>query len=256
MRVLVAEDEHKVASFIQRGLEAEHYAVEVVHDGEAALARALPGDAGGGARRASHRADRQGVRPAGILPAPRRAGGKPCGDRASRVGRRLRYVHQRHRRVRELSAQEDRRRFRAEAAAHGAGRRLRAQGAALLRLWPHTLRGRLIAWYTVLLTATLAALGTTALVLLDRSLRANVDTSLDALAQTIAESVRGPSAMDPALDELVDSLLGPGFAERFFRLLDPRGHPDPRLAPRGGAQLPLSTEALRNAASGRATYET
>jgi len=44
MRILLAEDEHKVASFIQRGLEAEHYAIDVVHDGEAALRQAIQGD--------------------------------------------------------------------------------------------------------------------------------------------------------------------------------------------------------------------
>ncbi|HVO23146.1 MAG TPA: response regulator transcription factor [Candidatus Margulisiibacteriota bacterium] len=44
MRILLAEDEHKVASFIQRGLEAEHHALDVVSDGEAALARATDGD--------------------------------------------------------------------------------------------------------------------------------------------------------------------------------------------------------------------
>src|SRR5437870_8592978 len=41
MRILVIEDEKKVASFVQRGLEAEHYAVDVVHDGESGLARAV-----------------------------------------------------------------------------------------------------------------------------------------------------------------------------------------------------------------------
>ena len=34
MRVLVVEDEKKVAHFIRRGLEQEHYAVDVAHDGE------------------------------------------------------------------------------------------------------------------------------------------------------------------------------------------------------------------------------
>ena len=37
MRILVVEDEKKVARFIQQGLEAEHYTVEVAHDGEAGL---------------------------------------------------------------------------------------------------------------------------------------------------------------------------------------------------------------------------
>jgi len=40
MHILVVDDETKVASFIQRALEAEHYEVDVVHDGEAALQRA------------------------------------------------------------------------------------------------------------------------------------------------------------------------------------------------------------------------
>jgi DNA-binding response OmpR family regulator len=40
VRILAVEDEKKVASFIQRGLEAEHYTVDVAHDGDAGLARA------------------------------------------------------------------------------------------------------------------------------------------------------------------------------------------------------------------------
>ena len=43
MRILVVEDEGKVASFIQRGLEAERYTVDVAHDGDAGLARACEG---------------------------------------------------------------------------------------------------------------------------------------------------------------------------------------------------------------------
>jgi heavy metal response regulator len=43
MRILVVEDERKVASFIQRGLEAEHYTVDVAHDGDTGLACALEG---------------------------------------------------------------------------------------------------------------------------------------------------------------------------------------------------------------------
>jgi heavy metal response regulator len=44
MRILVVEDEPKVASFVERGLTAEQYTVEVVHDGEAALQRLGVGD--------------------------------------------------------------------------------------------------------------------------------------------------------------------------------------------------------------------
>jgi two-component system OmpR family sensor kinase len=93
------------------------------------------------------------------------------------------------------------------------------------------------------------------LVLLDRGLRANVDTSLQSLAQALAETVRRPPGFGATLDEMIESMLGPGFAEH-FRLLDPRGRPDPRLAPRGRIQLPLSVAALRNAAAGRETFET
>jgi heavy metal response regulator len=44
MHILVVEDEKKVASFIQRGLEAEHYAVDVAYDGEAGFTRLLDGE--------------------------------------------------------------------------------------------------------------------------------------------------------------------------------------------------------------------
>jgi len=37
MRVLVVEDEKKVASFLKKGLEEEHYAVDLAYDGEAAV---------------------------------------------------------------------------------------------------------------------------------------------------------------------------------------------------------------------------
>ncbi len=41
MRILVVEDEKKVASFIQRGLQAEHYEVDVAHRGDVGLVQAL-----------------------------------------------------------------------------------------------------------------------------------------------------------------------------------------------------------------------
>jgi heavy metal response regulator len=44
MHILVVEDEKKVASFIQRGLEAEHYTVDVAYDGEAGLVRVFDGN--------------------------------------------------------------------------------------------------------------------------------------------------------------------------------------------------------------------
>jgi heavy metal response regulator len=44
MHILLVEDEKKVASFIQRGLEAEHYTVDVAYDGEAGLVRVFDSD--------------------------------------------------------------------------------------------------------------------------------------------------------------------------------------------------------------------
>ena len=40
MRILLVEDEKKMASFIERGLKEEHYAVDVSSDGEEGLSRA------------------------------------------------------------------------------------------------------------------------------------------------------------------------------------------------------------------------
>jgi two-component system copper resistance phosphate regulon response regulator CusR len=41
MRILVVEDEHKIAGAIKRGLEQESYAVDVSHDGDEGLSSAL-----------------------------------------------------------------------------------------------------------------------------------------------------------------------------------------------------------------------
>jgi len=44
MKILVIEDEKKVAGFIKRGLEEDDYSVTVVHDGVEGLKQALAGD--------------------------------------------------------------------------------------------------------------------------------------------------------------------------------------------------------------------
>ncbi|RQW82124.1 MAG: DNA-binding response regulator [Geobacter sp.] len=43
MKILVVEDDKKIAKFIKRGLEEEKYEVDVVHDGEAGYKRVLDG---------------------------------------------------------------------------------------------------------------------------------------------------------------------------------------------------------------------
>jgi heavy metal sensor kinase len=121
---------------------------------------------------------------------------------------------------------------------------------------PRTVRMRLTLWYTALLSGMLALLGAAALTLLDRGLRANLDDSLLSVARVVATSSRAPAAPPVDLEDLVESMLGPGFTERFFRLLDPRGRPDARVASRPWQHFGLSAEALRNAERGRETYET
>ncbi|SRR5579884_2847187 len=44
MEILLVEDDERIVSFVKRGLEAEHYSVDVAHDGQKAIdmARAIP----------------------------------------------------------------------------------------------------------------------------------------------------------------------------------------------------------------------
>ena len=119
-----------------------------------------------------------------------------------------------------------------------------------------TLRGRLTLWYTAVLTAMLALLGATSVMMLDHGLRSNLDDSLRSVARAIAESDRRPPFFSPGIEDTLESMLGPQLAERFFQLLDRYGQPDPRLVPRVSPKLPLSAEALRNAERGQATLET
>ncbi|MBL8122067.1 DNA-binding response regulator, partial [Candidatus Saccharibacteria bacterium] len=44
MKILLVEDEYKIARAIKMGLEQEHSTVEVVHDGPSGLAAALGDD--------------------------------------------------------------------------------------------------------------------------------------------------------------------------------------------------------------------
>jgi len=44
MRILVVEDEHKIANAIRRGLEQESYAVDVAYDSDEGLSSALTGE--------------------------------------------------------------------------------------------------------------------------------------------------------------------------------------------------------------------
>lgn len=116
-----------------------------------------------------------------------------------------------------------------------------------------SLRVRLTLWTTLALGLLLAGLGGAAVELLDRSLRANVDASLVSIANALAGSGerQGPSA-----ERAFAELFGPAMGERFYRMLDPRGTPEPRHESPGGLSFSLSEEAKQNAEQGRETWET
>jgi heavy metal sensor kinase len=125
-----------------------------------------------------------------------------------------------------------------------------------MSLRPVTLRGRLILWYSAVLAAMLALSGGASLMLLDRSLQNNIDSSLDSVGQTVAGVAQQTVSPELGLDETLESLLGAELAQRFYELLDPSGRPDQRLRTRRRGQLPLTIDALRNAAQGIRTFET
>src|SRR5262249_25653519 len=155
----------------------------------------------------ANRLDAEGVRIARVPASPARSSSQPRGDRAARVGRQLRYFYECDRRLRELSAEENRRGLRAQTDPHRAGCRLRAEGRAVRVMnWRlTTLRGRLTLWYTGILTAMLALLGATSVMMLDHGLRNNLDDSLRSVARAIAESVRRPSFFPPEMEDTLES---------------------------------------------------
>src|SRR5262249_43197079 len=195
------------------------------------------------------------VRAARVLPAQCGPGAQPGAHRAARLGRQLRHLHERDRRLRQLPATEDRRRLRAQAHPYGPRRGLRAARprAVTVRPWPRSLRARPARWSTAALGALLLVRGGAALLLLDRGLRRTADASLESLAQTVAQSSRSPQG---GLADALAAVLGPGVAERFFQLLDPLGRPDPRLAPSQRLTPPLDAQLLPHARPGAPTVQT
>jgi heavy metal sensor kinase len=93
-------------------------------------------------------------------------------------------------------------------------------------------------------------------VLLDRALRANVDTSLATLARTIATSSAARDARGAELEDATRCDPRARFRAPLLRAARSARPPDPRLGARPGARLPLTPEALRNAEAGHETYET
>ena len=117
-----------------------------------------------------------------------------------------------------------------------------------------SIRARLTLWYTSLLTVTLVLLGGTAYALLSYSLSHEVDAALNGVARSLTERAHGPSAFVPAeVDEAFRRFFGFSPWNRYFQLFDPLGTPRPAPARAAFGRLPLSGEALNNAANGIST---
>ncbi len=122
---------------------------------------------------------------------------------------------------------------------------------ARLRL---SLRTTLTLWYSAILLAILVAMGAVSYSWLSWSLHQDLDASLLTVAQVIKDT--GSSDVSGESDSLLRQLLGPELYDKFFRLLDPEGHPH---GPRAGGKqdvLPLSPQARARAARGQSTFET
>jgi two-component system, OmpR family, sensor kinase len=121
-----------------------------------------------------------------------------------------------------------------------------------------SVRGRLTLWFTGVLAAALVVLGAVSYVLLSYNLWHDVDSTLEGVAKTVAQSVRPQVSgfIPPELEEILRRLFGPSFTDRSYQFLDPYGHVDPRF-PQDTMRPPqVSAETLRNAAAGYATFET
>ena len=121
-----------------------------------------------------------------------------------------------------------------------------------------SIRARLTFWYTGILACTLLILGVVGYGLLMYSLWQDTDATLEGVAKVMAQSVQPPppTPVPPGVDELLRHFYGPGFADRFFQFLDPRGELDPRWPQLRGGFQHVSPKALQNAAEGFATFET
>src|SRR5262249_32766839 len=163
------------------------------------------------AQKQADRLDAEGIRIARVPAAPARSSSQPCCDRAARLGRQLRYFYECDRRLRELSTKENRRGLRAQTDPHRPRRGLRPEASSVCVMnFPFTyLRGRLTLGYTAVLTAMLALLGATSVMMLDHGLRSNLDDSLRSVARAIAESDRRLPFFSPGIEDTLESMLGP-----------------------------------------------
>lgn len=117
---------------------------------------------------------------------------------------------------------------------------------------------RLTAWYISVLTATLLLLGGAAYGLLVYSLSRDMDLALSGVAEAMVRRAKadGRTAYPSDVDEIFRHFFGFSPLDRYIEMFDLRGRRDPGQTPPRSSNLPLSPEALENAARGLPTFET
>ncbi len=121
-----------------------------------------------------------------------------------------------------------------------------------------SIRARLTLWYMTLLTVTFIILGSAAYGLLSYSLSREIDKALSGVARVLAERAHGGAAglIPSEIDEIFRRFFGFSPLERYFQMLDPHGGRESRSPSASSERLPLSGEAVKNAARGIPTFET
>jgi two-component system, OmpR family, sensor kinase len=121
-----------------------------------------------------------------------------------------------------------------------------------------SIRARLTLWYTGLLALSWVLLGGVAYGLLSLTLAHEIDGALMSVAKTLSERTQNHAmALIPAeVDEAFRRFFGFSPWQRYFRMLNPMGERDPGMPGGDSDRLPISLDALKNAAQGISTYET
>jgi heavy metal sensor kinase len=117
---------------------------------------------------------------------------------------------------------------------------------------------RLTFWYSSLLTLSFILLAGAAYGLLAYTLSQDVDAALTGVGKVMAERAGTDRTTFFAsdIDELFSRFFGFSPPNRYFKMLDPRGQPDPRQPrPRSG-NLPVSPQTLKKASRGVPAFET
>jgi heavy metal sensor kinase len=123
-------------------------------------------------------------------------------------------------------------------------------------LGPLSIRTRLTLWYSAILLGILLVTSALGYSVLRWSLMQDLDASLLTVAQVLRDTSLSTEGRPSEPEALLRELLGPEVYDKFFRMLDPEGHPQPWSSRRPGRALPLSPGARANAARGLNTFET